>query len=92
MTDVKSFKYYNIIIVAFVICLITANLGATKLWQFGSLILPAMTLVIMILTLTFLKLLYEILVLPITVKITNYLKKVEEVDSFEKPFLRVIFS
>jgi len=36
----RKFKYYDIIAIAFITCLITANLGATKLWQFGSLTLP----------------------------------------------------
>lgn len=36
----KNFKYYNLIAFTFVICLITANLAATKLVQFGSLTVP----------------------------------------------------
>ena len=36
----KNFKYYNLISFAFVICLVTANLAATKLVQFGSLTVP----------------------------------------------------
>lgn len=41
----RKFKYYDIITIAFITCLITANLGATKLWQFGSLTLPGGILV-----------------------------------------------
>ena len=36
----KNFKYYNFIAFTFVICLITANLAATKLVQIGSLTAP----------------------------------------------------
>ena len=36
----KNFKYYNTIAITFIICLITSNIAATKLWQIGSLILP----------------------------------------------------
>ena len=36
----KNFKYYNFIAFTFVICLITANLAATKLVQIGSLTVP----------------------------------------------------
>ena len=36
----KNFKYYNLISFTFVSCLITANLDATKLIQFGSLTVP----------------------------------------------------
>jgi queuosine precursor transporter len=36
----RKFKYYNAIAIAFIICLITSNIAATKLWQVGSLILP----------------------------------------------------
>ncbi|RTK92721.1 MAG: VUT family protein [Rickettsiales bacterium] len=57
---------------------------------FGA-ILPAHTLLMMVFTLTALKVLYELLVLPITVKITKYLKKVEGIDSYESPSLRGIF-
>lgn len=41
----KNFKYYNIITIAFITCLITSNLAATKLWQIGTLILPGGMLV-----------------------------------------------
>ena len=43
MTEVqknKKFKYYDTITIAFIVCLITANLGATKLWQVGPHALP----------------------------------------------------
>lgn len=36
----KNFKYYNLLSFAFVICLITSNLAATKLVQLGSLTVP----------------------------------------------------
>ena len=39
----------------------------------------------MIFTLTSLKVLYELAALPLTVKVTNYLKKAEDMDSYEKP-------
>ena len=58
---------------------------------FGS-ILSTRASITMIFTLTALKVLYELLVLPITLKITQYLKKVEGVDSYESPSLRGIFS
>jgi hypothetical protein len=35
-----NYKYYNALTIAFVICLMTSNLAATKLCQFGSLTLP----------------------------------------------------
>ena len=47
--------------------------------------LPVSHLLSMIFTLTALKVLYELAVLPITVKVTCYLKKVENMDSYEKP-------
>lgn len=40
LSEKKSFKYYNLISFTFVICLITANLAATKLVQFGALTVP----------------------------------------------------
>ena len=40
ITNNKNFKYYNLIAFAFVICLITANLAATKLIQIGSITVP----------------------------------------------------
>ena len=47
--------------------------------------LPASYLLSMIFTLTALKVLYELVALPLTVKVTNYLKKAEDMDSYEKP-------
>jgi uncharacterized integral membrane protein (TIGR00697 family) len=44
------------------------------------------------LTLTIVKVLYELTVLPITVKIATYLKKAENIDVYEKPTLRNAFS
>ncbi len=50
--------------------------------------LPASYLLSMIFTLTALKVLYELAVLPLTVKVTRYLKVVENMDSYEKPSWR----
>lgn len=43
-----------------------------------------------VITLTFTKVMYELLLLPLTVIVTRYLKKVEQVDSYEKPSLAAI--
>lgn len=45
MPEQRSFKYYNLLTIAFIVCLITANMGATKLCHFGSLTLPGGILV-----------------------------------------------
>lgn len=45
MPDKKKFKYYNIISIFFITCLITSNIAATKLWQFYSFTLPGGMLV-----------------------------------------------
>ena len=52
--------------------------------------LPISNLLSMIFTMTALKVAYELVVLPFTVRITNFLKKVENIDSFEKPSWRGI--
>lgn len=38
--NTNAYKYFNIITISFIICLIVSNLAATKLWQIGSLTLP----------------------------------------------------
>ncbi|MCP5369912.1 MAG: queuosine precursor transporter [Rickettsiaceae bacterium] len=43
-------------------------------------------------TLTLTKVLYELLLLPFTIIITRYLKKIEGVDSYEKPSLKAVFN
>ena len=52
--------------------------------------LPISNLLSMIFTMTALKVAYELVVLPFTIRITNFLKKVENIDSFEKPSWRGI--
>jgi len=47
--------------------------------------LPLASLISMILTMTTLKVTYKIAVLPFTTRITKFLKKAENIDSFEKP-------
>ena len=42
----------------------------------------------MVLSLTLIKVLYEILVMPVTVKLVGYLKHRESRDAFEKPTLK----
>ena len=42
----------------------------------------------MIFTMTTLKVTYEIIVLPFTVRITSFLKNSENIDSYEKPSWR----
>jgi uncharacterized PurR-regulated membrane protein YhhQ (DUF165 family) len=54
---------------------------------FGS-FLPLYSLISMIFTMTALKVSYEIVVLPFTTRITNFLKQAENIDSFEKPSWR----
>jgi hypothetical protein len=41
--------------------------------------------------LTILKVLYEIAVMPFTIMLVRYLKKVENLDVYEKPLLKNIF-
>ena len=45
----------------------------------------------LVITLTITKVLYEIICLPVTVVVASYLKRVEQIDSFEKPSLKAIF-
>jgi uncharacterized integral membrane protein (TIGR00697 family) len=40
MTNGKHFKYYNLLTIIFIICLIISNLAATKLWEINGLTLP----------------------------------------------------
>ena len=40
MTNSKHFRYYNILTIVFIICLITSNLAAVKLWEINGLTLP----------------------------------------------------
>ena len=47
--------------------------------------LPLNELIGMIVMLTLIKVTYELLAMPITIKLVNYLKKVEELEVFEKP-------
>ena len=54
---------------------------------FGS-FLPMSQLLSMIFTMTAIKVVYELITLPLTVHITNFLKKAENIDSFEKPTWR----
>jgi len=56
-----------------------------------SVILPTAHLFSMVFTMTIIKVLYELIVLPITVKITAFLKKSEGIDSFEEPSWRGVF-
>lgn len=48
-------------------------------------------LIKMIVTLSLLKVFYEIIVMPFTVRFVSYLKKVEQLDVYEKPSLKNIF-
>jgi queuosine precursor transporter len=57
---------------------------------FGS-FLPYADLLSMIFTMTILKVTYELIVLPFTVRITTFLKTAENIDSYEKPSWRGIF-
>ena len=52
--------------------------------------MPHEELVKMIFMLTFLKILYEFLVMPFTIKLVAFLKKVEQIDVYEKPSLATI--
>lgn len=45
-----------------------------------------------VLTLTFAKVLYEFLLLPISVKLASFLKKSENIDIYEKPSLKAVFN
>ncbi len=56
---------------------------------FGS-FLPVSELLSMVFTMTTLKVTYELVILPFTVRITSFLKKAENIDSFEKPSWRGI--
>jgi uncharacterized PurR-regulated membrane protein YhhQ (DUF165 family) len=40
VSQINNSKYFNAIAITFVICLITSNLAATKLWQIYSFTLP----------------------------------------------------
>jgi uncharacterized integral membrane protein (TIGR00697 family) len=53
--------------------------------------IPDDELVKMTVMLTILKVLYEIAVMPFTIMLVNYLKKVENLDVYEKPLLKNIF-
>lgn len=53
--------------------------------------IPNDSLVEMITLLTIIKLLYETLAMPITIKIVCFLKQAEKIDSYEKPLLANIF-
>jgi uncharacterized integral membrane protein (TIGR00697 family) len=55
-------------------------------------LLPAKQILSIILTMTVIKVVYEIIVLPITVKLTAFLKTSEGIDSFETPSWRGIFN
>lgn len=50
--------------------------------------IPMNELIEMIVLLTLIKVLYEILVMPITIKLVAYLKKIEGLNVFEKPSLK----
>lgn len=49
--------------------------------------LPAKQLLEMIIILTIIKVVYELLIMPLTIKFINYLKNSEKLDVFEKPSL-----
>lgn len=53
--------------------------------------IPDDELIKMIITLSLLKVLYEIVVMPFTIIFVSHLKKVEQLDVYEKPTLRKIF-
>jgi len=54
--------------------------------------LPLAAVVNIIFTLTAVKVLYEFLILPITVRVAAFLKREENLDVYEKPTLKAAFS
>lgn len=84
MLDGRNFAFRAILstcVGAFIETTIFASIA------FGA-FLPISQLLSMIFTMTALKVVYELIVLPFTVRITNFLKIVENIDSFEKPSWR----
>ena len=84
MLDGRNFAFRAILSTCVGAFIETAIFASTAFGAF----LPISQLLSMIFTMTALKVTYELIVLPFTVRITNFLKIVENIDSFEKPSWR----